>query len=94
MIVRQLKAEKFEYLQEQLVQRAQQNPLEASFNVNMTVDGKEYVLKVQPESKCKLVALQALEVERDSECGHLHVLITENRILSSLLELLVWQGIA
>lgn len=94
MIVRQLKAEKYERFQNQLIQKAQQNPLEASFNVTMKVDRKEYVLRIQPETKHRLVALQALEVDRDDECGHLHMLITDNNILSSLLELLIWQGVA
>lgn len=93
MIVRQLKAEKYEYFQSQLIKTAQQNPLEASFNVTVKVDRKEYVLKIQPESKHKLVALQALAVDRDEECGHLHMLITDNKILSSLFELLIWQGV-
>lgn len=93
MVVRQLKAEKYEYFQNQLIKRSQQNPLEASFNVTMKVDKKEYVLRIQPENKHKMVALQALVVDRD-EYGHLHTLITDNKILSSLLELLIWQGVA
>lgn len=93
MVVRQLKAEKYEYFQNQLIKRAQQNPLEASFNVTMKVDKKEYVLRILPENKHKMVALQALVVDRD-EYGHLHTLITDNKILSSLLELLIWQGVA
>ena len=93
MIVRQLKAEKYERFQNQLIQKAQQNPLEASFNVTMKVDRKEDVLRIQPETKHKMVALQALVVDRD-EYGHLHTLITDNKILSSLLELLIWQGVA
>ena len=93
MIVRQLKAEKYERFQNQLIQKAQQNPLEASFNVTMKVDRKEYVLRIQPETKHKMVALQALVVDRD-EYGHLHPLITDNKILSSLLVLLIWQGVA
>ena len=93
MIVRQLKAEKYERFQNQLIQKAQQNPLEASFNVTMKVDRKEYVLRIQPETKHKMVALQALVVDRD-EYGHLHTIITDNKILSSLLELLIWQGVA
>ena len=93
MIVRQLKAEKYERFQNELIQKAQQNPLEASFNVTMKVDRKEYVLRIQPETKHKMVALQALVVDRD-EYGHLHTLITDNKILSSLLELLIWQGVA
>ena len=93
MIVRQLKADKYKYFQDQLIERAQQNPSEASFNVTVKVDTKEYILKIQPDNKNKIVALQALVVERD-EYGHLHTLITDNKILSSLLELLIWQGVA
>ena len=94
MVIRQLKAQQYELLFEQLVQKAGQRPMEASFDVGIKVDNREYILKVQPESKYRMAALQALEVERDPECGHLHALITENVMLSSLLELLIWQGIA
>lgn len=93
MIVRQLKADRYEYLQNQLIARAQQNPFEASFNVTVKVDKKEYILKIQPDNRHKMVALQALVVDRDEQ-GHLHTLITDNKILSSLLELLIWQGVA
>ncbi len=92
MIVRQLKAEKFEYFKNRLINKAQQNPLEASFNVTVKVERKEYVLRIQPENKHKLVVLQALVVERD-ELGQLHTLITDNKILSSLLELLILQWV-
>lgn len=93
MIVRKLKTEKFNYIKNQLIAKAQQNPLDASFNVTIKVDGKEYILKIQPERSYGLVVLQALRVDRD-EYGHLHTLITDNKILSALLELLIWQGVA
>lgn len=93
MIVRQLEAEKFDRFQAQLFEKAQQNPLEASFSVRITVNQTEYLLKLQPEKGHKLVALQALKVERE-DYGHLHELIMDNKILSSLLELLLWQGVA
>lgn len=94
MIIKQLSQEKFQYFEKQLIQKAQQAPFEASYNVTVKVNRKEYIIKIQPERKCKIVALQALEVERDEECGHLHMLITDNKILLSLLELLLWQGVA
>ena len=93
MVIKQLKQRQFECFESQLMKKAQQNPLEASFNVTVTVDKKEYILKIQPERKGKLVALQALEVERDEARGHLHMLITDNKILLALLELLIWQGV-
>lgn len=67
--------------------------MKASFNVTVKVDRKEYVLKIQPDNKNKIVALQALVVDRD-EYGHFHTPITDGKILSSLLELLIWQGVA
>ncbi len=94
MIVRQLKADKYERFRSQLIQKAHQNPLEASFNVTIKINRKEYILKIQPDNKHKLVALQALEVDRDDECGHIHTLIINNKIISALLELLIWQGVA
>lgn len=93
MIIRQLKADKYERFQNQLIARAQQNPSEAGFDVTVKVDTKEYILKIQPDNRHTMVALQALMVDRDEQ-GHLHTLITDNKILSSLLELLIWQGVA
>ena len=94
MIVRQLNAEKYEYFQNQLIQKAQQNPFEASFNVTIKVNRKEYILKIQPDDKYRLIALQVLEVERDNDFGHIHTLITNNKVISALLELVIWQGVA
>lgn len=91
MIIRQMKPERFERFEAQLIKKAQQNPLEACYNVNITVNKAEYSLRVQPEKGYKIAALQALRIDRD-DYGHLHELITENRVLSSLLELLLWQG--
>ncbi|MBU5450049.1 hypothetical protein [Acetivibrio sp. MSJd-27] len=90
MIIRQLKPNDFKFILKQLIEKAQQNPLDASFNVNMTVNSTEYCIKIQPEGCNKLAVLQAYQIERD-EYGHLHELITDNNILSALLELLLRQ---
>ncbi len=93
MVIRQLEAKRFTYFQNQLIRQAQQNPLDASFNVTITVNTKEYILKVQPDTKYRIAALQALEVDREENLGQAHTLITNNQILASLLNLLLLQGI-
>lgn len=92
MVFRQLTQEKYEYFIQQLIERARQEPLDASFSVTMTINNAEYLLKIQPEKHCKIYILQALKVERD-EYGHLHELITDNQFLLSLLEILIRQGV-
>lgn len=94
MLIRQLKADSYDYFQKQLIKKAHQEPLNAFFDVSMEVDRNEYIVRIQPESKHRLIVLQALEVKREIESGQLHTLITDNKILSSLLELLILQGIA
>lgn len=93
MVIRQLEAKRFTYFQNQLIQQAQQNPLDASFNVTIIVNAREYILKVQLDTKCRVAALQAWEVERENNLGQAHTLITNNQILASLLNLLLLQGI-
>lgn len=93
MLVRKLEKEEYKDFKKQLIEKAQQNPMDASYNVTVKVDGMEYVLKVQPGGKHRMVALQALLVER-GEHRQNFTLITKNRVLSALLELLLWQGVA
>ena len=45
-------------------------------------------------SNNRLIALQAVEVGYDSEGGHSYAIITDNRVLMSLLEILIWQKTA
>lgn len=59
----------------------------------MKVDGMEYCLKVQLDKGYKLVLLQAFTVERNRD-GQFIRPIAKKTILTSLLELLVWQGVA
>ena len=89
VIIRQLSKARFQAFELQLIRCAQQNPMDAGYNVTIKNDGKEYILKIQPESDCRLAVLQALEVERDDEYGQLHTLITNSSVLSSLLERLL-----
>ncbi|WP_101697912.1 hypothetical protein [Clostridium minihomine] len=91
MIIRQLSAEQYESLKKRLIQTGQSTPLLASYDVTMKVDGFEYLLKLQPCSKRKIAALQAVRIQR-FEKEQKQELITENLLLSCLLELFVFQA--
>ncbi|RCX12957.1 hypothetical protein DFR58_11913 [Anaerobacterium chartisolvens] len=90
MIIRQLKEKQFEGLHNSLVMKAHADPLEASYTVSMAINGAEYAVKVQPERHNKVAVLQALRIYRE-ECGPRFELITKGNLLSSLLEILIYQ---
>ena len=93
MIIRQLKEKQFEHLHNALMMKAHAEPLDASYTVKMTVNGVEYAVKVQPERRNKMAVLQALRIFRE-EYGPNFELITRGNILSSLLEILIDQGVS
>ena len=93
MIIRQLKKDQFESLHSSLIRKARSEPLEASYTVTMTINGAEYAVKVQPEPHNKIAILQALRIYRE-EHGPNFELNTQGNVLSSLLELLIYQGVA
>ena len=92
MIVRQLKPERYEQLRQLLTQCAHPEPLSASYTVNLFINRTEYQLKLQPESHCRLAALQALRICRNGDTPEFE-LITKGNLLSSLLEIWVDQGL-
>ena len=92
MIIRQLKEEQYTDLKKALIQKAHVEPLEASFTVSMFIDGREYVLKLQPERQNKFAILQALKIDRRND-GPRFELITKGRLLSSFMEILIYQGV-
>lgn len=91
MIIRQLKETQFEHLHNALIMKAHAEPLDASYTVNMTINGAEYAVKVQPEQHNKMAVLQALHIFRE-EYGPNFELITNGTVLSALLEILIYQG--
>ena len=93
MVIRQLKEKQFESLRHSLRMKAHAEPLEASYTVNMKINGAEYAVKVQPERHNKMAVLQALRIHRE-ECGLHYELITRGDILSSLLEIIIYQGVS
>lgn len=93
MIVRQLKASEYDSLLNSLIENAHIEPLSASCTVRMVINNVEYSIKLQPEHHHKMAILQALRIERDIS-GPTYELITKGNLLSSLLEILIYQGVA
>ncbi|CAB1245033.1 conserved protein of unknown function [Ruminococcaceae bacterium BL-6] len=93
MIVRQLRQSQYDDFRESLRRNAQAEPQDAGYTVKMTVNGAEYAVKVQPERHCKVAVLQARRIYREQNSPGFE-LITEGNLLSSFLELLIYQGVS
>lgn len=90
MILRRLHPTDYNHLQHQLNQTAETSPLEASHTIPIIVNDWEYRLKLQLCQKSQIAALQALKFRRGAADPCLE-LITDNVVLSSLLELYLSQ---
>lgn len=93
MIIRQLTPAQYDRLHQDLIQRAHAQPLEASYTVHLHIDNTSYAVKIQPESRYRMAVLQAHRIFREED-GQDFELITQNVVLSALLELLIYQGVA
>lgn len=94
MVYRQLSSFHYKHFYEELMHHAQNRPLSPAFEVEIYVNGAHYTLFLQPEKHNKIYALYALlaVIDEDSQ-GVLHELITENSLLSALMELMISQGL-
>jgi hypothetical protein len=94
MLGRQLKAYQYQYLSDDLMRYAHSRPLNPIYEVDLVVNDERYTLFVQPERRNTIYALYALRADYERDVGVVgHTLITENAVLSALLELLVHQGV-
>lgn len=94
MIIRQVEANHWKHIYNQIIRYGKTTPLSLQFDIEINCNGVNYVLKVQPDRNRKIVALQAMGVYPDGNGigGKDYHLIEDNRILSSLLEILIYQG--
>ena len=93
MVLRKLTYEQYLQFCSFLQAKAYAEPLDAGYLVNMTVNGDDYVIKVQPDSHNKVAILQALRSSRETDGLHVE-LITNNNLLTAFFELLLYQGVA
>ena len=92
MVYIQLKQNNYKRFVTQLVETAEQKPLDASFSFTMKINEAEYALKIQPDRHRKVYALQALEIGRMKNRID-HRLITDNRFLFALLNIMARQAL-
>ena len=94
MIIRQIKENHWKHVYNQITTYGRAAPMSLQFDVDINCNGVDYILKVQPERKRKVVALQALGVYPNSEgVGRKdYRLIEDNLILTALLEIIIYQG--
>ena len=94
MVIRQIKEDHWEHIYSHITKYGRAAPLSLQFDIDVNCNGVDYILKVQPESKRKIIALQAMGVCTD-KCGtggKEYYLIEENIMLSALLEIIIYQG--
>ncbi len=93
MILRQMKQKHYDLFCKELQEKAFSAPLDASYTATLNVDGVQYTVRIQPEKNRKVAILQAVQTKQ-GEDGPKYALITGSAVLISLLELLIYQGIA
>jgi len=92
MIIREVKANQWERVYRQITKYGKTAPLSLQFDIEVSCNGVDYILKVQPEQNRKIAALQALGVYPDGEGFKDYQLIEDNTMLSALLEIIIYQG--
>ncbi len=94
MVIRQVKEEQWKHVYNQITTYGRAAPLSLQFDIEINCNGVDYILKVQPERKRKIIALQAMSVYPDANeiGGKGYHLIADNLILSALLETIIYQG--
>lgn len=86
MIIRQFQSAQYEQLCKNLTESADSEPQSASYTVRLNVGTEEYRLKLQPETRRRVAALQALRISRDGNDPRFELIVGGN-LLSALLEL-------
>jgi len=94
MVIRHIKERHWEHVYSQITTYGRTVPLSLQFDIDINCNGVDYILKVQPEQKRSIIALQATGVYSDSEGigGKDYHLIDDNLMLSALLEIVIYQG--
>ncbi len=93
MIVRIFKNSKYSAIKEELLQNAQFNPSDGSYNMIVRVNKTDYILKLQLSDDCKLIVWEAIEVTHRDDGENNYTMIVKDSVLSSLLHILLWQNV-
>lgn len=91
MVQRQLKEKEFTNFTKEVLKHAHCYPMTAFYDIDITINNKKYILKIQLEKHCKIVALQAISILHN-KIKNDYILITDNQILLAMLDLVIYQG--
>lgn len=94
MVIQQIKQDHWNHVYGQITRYGKGAPLSLQYDVEVNCNGVHYLLRVQPDRKCRLAALQALVAYPGDGGigGEEYHLVKENAVLSALLVLIVSQG--
>lgn len=95
MIIRQVRENRWNYLLHQIAKYGRHTPLSLQVDLDISFNGTDYILKVQPGHNRKIAILQALSVSSDGFGigGKEYCLIENDNLLSALFELVLYQGL-
>lgn len=93
MVTYQVKEKYWEQVYEHILTHGRTAPLSRQIDLDMTCNGVEYVVKIQPDKKQTLVALQAVSARPNSQApyGKEYSLVQNNAVLSALLLVFIHQ---
>lgn len=93
MVIRKFKEKNWEPAYEQIIKHGRSAPLCLQYDLDVSCNGIDYILKVQPDVKKYLAVLQATRVSYNQENGAKeYALIESQALMSALIEIIIFQG--
>lgn len=93
MTTRKLKYQRLQILKKYLKENANYNPSDECYNITISIEKTDYILKLQFIEENRVLLWSALEVDASGEDKDKngYRLITNGKVLSSILDILLWQ---
>lgn len=93
MTTRKLKYQRYQMLKKDLEENAKYNPSDECYNITINIDKTDYILKLQLVEENRILLWNVLEIdvsceEKDESS---YRLITNEKVLSSMIDILLWQ---
>lgn len=93
MVIRQIKKKHWDDVYAQITTLNREVPMTFQYDVELNCNGAAYILRVQPIQNRKIAALHVLRVRQDENGAEKQFnLIDNNLLLSSLLEIVLYQS--
>ncbi len=88
MVVRQMKHENWERVYRQITAQGSSSPMSLQYDIGISCNGMNYVLRVQYAGKRRIAVLQAVCINAEGGCR----LVDDNLLLNALMEIIVFQS--